>query len=563
MIYKFIDENGSEITVNSLLSLQALVESNTIKKTTKIKAGLRGKWSEAATIEELEGFFEKKEKEQSSPEMIVEEAEIQSDIEKEKVLVEEEKVPEHSEDEEIKSLNETEKEEKKPQVETVFSIEEDHTKEEVKKKTEEESTEKLGLGLYDDYNLVPINFFDSINICFTKFFNFKDRASRSEYWWFYLFFWVVIFLAAFSESFKDSYLSILFGLVILIAWIPLISVSVRRLHDVNKSGWYFFISIIPYLGPLFFLFFTLEKGTLGNNNYGKFPLQFKDPNLRDNSDEIQSDSYSNEDSSENLMDNINQNRADRAESEAQAIALRNSKEYILRKKEKQKKEWIIAGSILFLIIIFFYFSNTKTEVKSKATSATLQEKTNKENPKKIGRIGNNKKISDNEILFDGNTYKYTLEDDTNQKILGMDGFVCIRFESLQKILIKCANKLVADYAVIRNANESKISFSYMSYIKKKTSKLWFKKRTVELLDGKIQVGRWVNAGESNPFYGAYNLDKEKWLAAGRNNSSKTFSDTNLSQVNIDKYIRQAKTAYKKASKNQKEFEELFAFFLSN
>jgi hypothetical protein len=132
MIYKFIDENGSEITVNSLLSLQALVESNTIKKTTKIKAGLRGKWSEAATIEELEGFFEKKEKEQSSPEMIVEEAEIQSDIEKEKVLVEEEKVPEHSEDEEIKSLNETEKEEKKPQVETVVSIEEDHTKEEVK-----------------------------------------------------------------------------------------------------------------------------------------------------------------------------------------------------------------------------------------------------------------------------------------------------------------------------------------------------------------------------------------------------------------------------------------------
>jgi len=91
---------------------------------------------------------------------------------------------------------------------------------------------------------------------------------------------------------------------------------------------------------------------LGNNNYGKFPLQFKDPNLRDNSDEIQSDSYSNEDSSENLMDNISQNRADRAEREAQATTLRNSKEYILRKKEKQKKEWIIAGSILFLIIIF-------------------------------------------------------------------------------------------------------------------------------------------------------------------------------------------------------------------
>ena len=53
MIYKFIDNNGSEITVNSLSSLQALVDSETVKEDTKVKAGLRGKWTTASSIEEL------------------------------------------------------------------------------------------------------------------------------------------------------------------------------------------------------------------------------------------------------------------------------------------------------------------------------------------------------------------------------------------------------------------------------------------------------------------------------------------------------------------------------
>ena len=53
MIYKFIDTNGSEITVNSISSLQALVDSETIKETTKVKAGLRGKWTIANKIDGL------------------------------------------------------------------------------------------------------------------------------------------------------------------------------------------------------------------------------------------------------------------------------------------------------------------------------------------------------------------------------------------------------------------------------------------------------------------------------------------------------------------------------
>ena len=57
MIYKFIDNNDSEITVNSLSSLQAPVDSQTVKEDTKVKAGLRGKWTTASNIEGLT-FYE-------------------------------------------------------------------------------------------------------------------------------------------------------------------------------------------------------------------------------------------------------------------------------------------------------------------------------------------------------------------------------------------------------------------------------------------------------------------------------------------------------------------------
>ena len=59
MIYKFIDNNGAVITVNTLSSLQALIESDTIRGNTKVKAGLRGKWIKAEDLNELK-FKEKK-----------------------------------------------------------------------------------------------------------------------------------------------------------------------------------------------------------------------------------------------------------------------------------------------------------------------------------------------------------------------------------------------------------------------------------------------------------------------------------------------------------------------
>tara|TARA_B100001123_G_scaffold402869_1_gene490819 strand:- start:456 stop:1238 length:783 start_codon:yes stop_codon:yes gene_type:complete len=68
MIYKFIDNNDQEITVNSLSSLQALVDSETIKENTKVKAGLRGKWIKASSVEGLN--FEKEKVEETSKEEV-------------------------------------------------------------------------------------------------------------------------------------------------------------------------------------------------------------------------------------------------------------------------------------------------------------------------------------------------------------------------------------------------------------------------------------------------------------------------------------------------------------
>ena len=84
MIYKFIDNNGSEITVNSISSLQALVTSETVKKDTKVKAGLRGKWTTAQNISEL--VFEEK-KEETKEEDIEPEEDIKTFISKQEINI--------------------------------------------------------------------------------------------------------------------------------------------------------------------------------------------------------------------------------------------------------------------------------------------------------------------------------------------------------------------------------------------------------------------------------------------------------------------------------------------
>ena len=109
--------------------------------------------------------------------------------------------------------------------------------------------------------------------------NFKGRARRAEYWNFVLLNFLIIipfYILAFVGSSMDStLLSTLgfgvYGLAVLGTIIPSLAVAVRRLHDINKSGWYYFICLIPLIGSIILLVWFFTDGNRFANNYGPDP----------------------------------------------------------------------------------------------------------------------------------------------------------------------------------------------------------------------------------------------------------------------------------------------------
>lgn len=109
-----------------------------------------------------------------------------------------------------------------------------------------------------------------------KYVEFNGRARRAEFWWFILFVFVVstilslIDMALFEGVLQDiGPLSAIFTLITLI---PAIAVTARRLHDVGRSGWWQLLFLLPVIGFLVILFWAVQKGTDGPNEYGRDPL---------------------------------------------------------------------------------------------------------------------------------------------------------------------------------------------------------------------------------------------------------------------------------------------------
>ena len=113
-----------------------------------------------------------------------------------------------------------------------------------------------------------MTFSESVSTCFSKYFVFKGRASRSEYWWFQL----IVTPSFVISDFTETDISYLFLGIALVTLIPAISVGVRRLHDTNRSGFFLLIGFIPFIGSLILLFFLIPEGTKGKNKYGANPL---------------------------------------------------------------------------------------------------------------------------------------------------------------------------------------------------------------------------------------------------------------------------------------------------
>ena len=282
MIYKFIDNNGSEITVNSLSSIKGLIESETIKENTKVKAGLRGKWTTANKVEELKEFFNKKEEttpDVEQPQEDIKSFIIQEDAEKKKSKPKPEPEPEpEPEPKKEKILNTP------PQVKAKYETEKvtkaKKTDSDLKSDEELEEEEKNRDKTYDDDNVIGLNFFQAVKTCLKKYFVFKGRASRSEYWYFQLFLNPIYFFLILTDenaTMSTGYTLFLLVAVIIVflSIIPAISSAVRRFHDIDKSGWFVLITFIPFVGWILMIAMLAGKGTEGKNRFGDYPLELK------------------------------------------------------------------------------------------------------------------------------------------------------------------------------------------------------------------------------------------------------------------------------------------------
>lgn len=131
-----------------------------------------------------------------------------------------------------------------------------------------------------------MDFGSAIKSGFKNAFKFTGRASRSEFWWFFLFYMLCLSggcaLAAFlgglavSGGNDDRQLAAVavlsaIGLFMLVFLFPILSLRVRRLHDSDKSGWLILIAFIPFGGFVLLIFYCLP-GTQGPNQYGEDPL---------------------------------------------------------------------------------------------------------------------------------------------------------------------------------------------------------------------------------------------------------------------------------------------------
>ena len=128
-----------------------------------------------------------------------------------------------------------------------------------------------------------MTFSQSIKSVFSKYADFSGRATRSEYWYFYLFnflVFMVYYIALFAmlvsgsrDSSAAGYLSVMIIIYALVMTIPSLAVTVRRLHDTGHSGWWIFLNLIPVIGSIVLFIWYITDSDPDTNEYGDNPKQ--------------------------------------------------------------------------------------------------------------------------------------------------------------------------------------------------------------------------------------------------------------------------------------------------
>ena len=133
--------------------------------------------------------------------------------------------------------------------------------------------------------MAEMGMMQAVRSVFSKYLTFSGRARRSEYWWFALFNIIVSFVlgavdislfgscsmgnGAFNCS-SGNALGVIYSLATLL---PGLAVWTRRLHDIDRSGWWWLLLFIPLVGWIILLVWACQRGDVGPNSYGADPIE--------------------------------------------------------------------------------------------------------------------------------------------------------------------------------------------------------------------------------------------------------------------------------------------------
>ncbi len=111
-----------------------------------------------------------------------------------------------------------------------------------------------------------------------KYADFSGRARRREYWFYILFYVIILVVLTICDTIigttvQGAGLGILTLIYLLVVLIPTLAVTVRRLHDTGRSGWWILIQLVPIVGVFILLYFLVSDSNPGTNAYGPSPKE--------------------------------------------------------------------------------------------------------------------------------------------------------------------------------------------------------------------------------------------------------------------------------------------------
>ena len=119
-----------------------------------------------------------------------------------------------------------------------------------------------------------VSFSQAVSMAFDSYCRFQGRSSRSEYWWWVLFVAILSVCIGIIEGilgFSMTAVQATSGILSLVLLLPGLGLSVRRLHDIGKSGWWVLLGFIPVVGAIILIIWFVRNSEMTENCYGPVP----------------------------------------------------------------------------------------------------------------------------------------------------------------------------------------------------------------------------------------------------------------------------------------------------